>query len=103
GARPLTKAATALLRFSCSDKRRELANRMMRQSVAHAPLKPISDPSTPEVAAIPESHYRLDLHPAYLNLLARMAEVEQADLGGVPYFRFYQGLPRGTPPIGAGG
>jgi hypothetical protein len=40
---------------------RELANRMMRQSVAHAPLEPISDPSTPEVAAIPESHHRLDL------------------------------------------
>jgi 8-amino-7-oxononanoate synthase len=96
----LTKAATALLKFSCSDKRRELANRMMRQSVAHAPLEPISDPSTPEVAAIPESHYRLDLHPAYLNLLARMAEVEQADLGGVPYFRFHQGLARDTTRIG---
>src|SRR5712672_2406547 len=73
---------------------------MMRQSVAHAPLEPISDPAAAEVAAIPESHYRLDLHPAYLNLLARMEEIEPPHIGGVPYFRLHQGLVRDTTRIG---
>jgi 8-amino-7-oxononanoate synthase len=96
----LTKAATALLKYSSSDQKRELANRMMRQRVARAPLEPILDPTAFEDAAIPESHYRLDLHPAYLNLLARMAELEPPEIGGVPYFRFHQGLVRDTTRIG---
>jgi len=96
----LTKAATALLKYSSSDQKRELANRMMRQRVARTPLEPISDPTALEDAAIPESHYRLDLHPAYLNLLARMAELEPPEIGGVPYFRFHQGLVRDTTRIG---
>jgi 8-amino-7-oxononanoate synthase len=95
----LTESAT-VLKFSSSGKKRELANRMMRQRVAHAPREPLFGPTATEVAAIPESHYRLDLHPAYLNLLARMEEVEQADIGGVPYFRFHQGLARDTTRIG---
>jgi 8-amino-7-oxononanoate synthase len=96
----LTKSATALLKYSSSDQKRELANRMMRQRVARAPLEPISDATILEDTAIPESHYRLDLHPAYLNLLARMAELEPPDIGGVPYFRFHQGLVRDTTRIG---
>jgi len=96
----LTKAAAALLKYSSSDQKRELANRMMRQRVARASLEPRSDPTTPEAAAIPESYYRLDLHPAYLNLLARMAELEPPDIGGVPYFRVHQGLVRDTTQIG---
>jgi 8-amino-7-oxononanoate synthase len=96
----LTKAATALFKYSSSDKKRELANRMMRQRVARAPLGPVSDPTAPEAAEIPESHYRLDLHPAYLNLLVRIGELEPPDIGGVPYFRFHQGLVRDTTRIG---
>src|SRR5205085_1698455 len=73
---------------------------MMRQRVARASLKPISDQTSPEDAAIPEAHYRLDQHPAYLNLLARMAELEPPEIGGVPYFRFHQDLARDTTRIG---
>ena len=91
----MTKAATALLKYSSSDQKRELANRMMRQRVARAPFESISGPAALEDAAIPESHYRLDQHPAYLNLLARMAELEPPEIGGGPYFRFHQGLVRG--------
>jgi hypothetical protein len=79
----LTKAATGLLKYLPSDQNRELANRMMRQRVSRAPREPISSPPAADVTAIPESHYRLDLHPSYLNLLSRMEEVEEADIGGV--------------------
>jgi hypothetical protein len=47
---------------------------------------------------IPEEHYRLDLHPAYLELLARMEEVGSPEIGGVPYFRSHQGLAGDTTP-----
>ena len=49
---------------------------------------------------IPEEHYRLDLHPAYLELLARMEEVGSPEIGGVPYFRSHQGLAGDTTRIG---
>jgi 8-amino-7-oxononanoate synthase len=49
---------------------------------------------------IPEEHYRLDLHPAYLELLARMEEVGSPEIGGVPYFRSHQGLAADTTRIG---
>jgi 8-amino-7-oxononanoate synthase len=89
-----------LLKYSSGETKRELANRMMRQRLAHAPLEPPFGPTAAVVAAIPESHYRLDLHPAYLNLLARMEELEPPEIGGVPYFRFHQGLVRDTTRIG---
>src|SRR6516165_6201487 len=73
---------------------------MMRQRVAHAPREPLFGSTTVEATAIPESLYRLDLHPAYLNLLARMEELEPPDIGGVPYFRFHQGLVRDTTRLG---
>ena len=65
-----------VLKYSSGKEKRELANRMMRQRVAHAPREPLFGSTAGEVVAIPESHYRLDLHPAYLNLLERMAELE---------------------------
>ena len=89
-----------VLKYSSGKEKRELANRMMRQRVAHAPRELLFGSTAGEVAAIPESHYRLDLHPAYLNLLARMAELEPPEIGGVPYFRFHQGLVRDTTRIG---
>jgi 8-amino-7-oxononanoate synthase len=89
-----------VLKYSSGEEKRELANRMMRQRVAHAPREPLFGSTTVEAVAIPESHYRLDLHPAYLNLLARMEELEPPDIGGVPYFRFHQGLVRDTTRIG---
>jgi 8-amino-7-oxononanoate synthase len=89
-----------VLKYSSGEEKRELANRMMRQRVAHAPREPLFGSTTFEAVAIPESHYRLDLHPAYLNLLARMEELEPPDIGGVPYFRFHQGLVRDTTRIG---
>jgi 8-amino-7-oxononanoate synthase len=89
-----------VLKYSSGKEKRELANRMMRQRVAHAPREPLFGSTAGEVAAIPESHYRLDLHPAYLNLLARMEELEPPHIGGVPYFRFHQGLVRDTTRIG---
>jgi len=95
----LTKSAT-VLKYSSAEKKREQANRMMRQRVAVAPREPLFGSTAGEAAAIPESHYRLDLHPAYLNLLARMAELEPPHIGGVPYFRFHQGLVRDTTRIG---
>src|ERR1700739_262879 len=73
---------------------------MMRQGGGRAPLEQIPDATALDATAIPESHYRLDLHPAYLNLLARMAELEPPEIGGVPYFRFHQGLVRDTTRIG---
>jgi 8-amino-7-oxononanoate synthase len=75
-----------------SDKKRELANRLLRQRVAHTPAGSNSGAS----GAIPESHYRFDLHPAYLELLARMEELDPAEVGEVPYFRLHQGLARDT-------
>ena len=74
-----------------SDKKRELANRLLRQRASHGPLGPHADTD-----AIPEAFYRLDQHPAYLELLARMQEVGPAESGGVPYFRSHQGLARDT-------
>jgi 8-amino-7-oxononanoate synthase len=95
----LTEPAT-VLKYSSAGSKRELANRMMRQRVAHAPREPLFGPTAAEAAAIPESFYRLDLHPAYLNLLARMEELEPPHIGGVPYFRYHQGLVRDTTRIG---
>ena len=46
-----------------SDRKRETANRLLRQRVIHAPLG--AYPA--DADAIPEAHYRLDLHPAYLD------------------------------------
>jgi 8-amino-7-oxononanoate synthase len=77
------------------ETKRKLANRMMRHRVGHAPfaLSPADGASGEE---IPESYYRLDLHPAYLELLARMEEADAPEIGGVPYFRTHQGLARDT-------
>ena len=75
-----------------SDRKRELANRLLRQRVTHAP----PDAHATDTGAIPESHYRLDLHPAYLELLERMRELDPPEIGGVPYFRSHQGLARDT-------
>jgi 8-amino-7-oxononanoate synthase len=75
-----------------SDKKRELANRLLRQRANHAPLGLHSN----DTDAIPEAFYRLDQHPAYLELLARMHELDPPEIGGVPYFRSHQGLARDT-------
>jgi 8-amino-7-oxononanoate synthase len=71
-----------------SHRKRELANRLLRRRVTHAP----QDAHATDTDVIPESHYRLDLHPAYLELLERMREVDPPEIGGVPYFRSHQGL-----------
>ena len=75
-----------------SDRKREQANRLLRQRVTHAP----PDAHATDTDAIPESHYRLDLHPAYVELLERMRELDPPEIGGVPYFRSHQGLARDT-------
>ncbi len=75
-----------------SDKKRELANRLLRQRANHAPLGLHAN----DTDAIPEAFYRLDQHPAYLELLARMHELDPPEIGGVPYFRSHQGLARDT-------
>jgi 8-amino-7-oxononanoate synthase len=75
-----------------SDKKRELANRLLRQRANHGPL----GSHAADTDAIPEAHYRLDLHPAYLELLERMRELDPPEIGGVPYFRSHQGLARDT-------
>lgn len=75
-----------------SDKKREVANRLLRQRVTHAPFGARSADSD----AVPEAHYRFDLHPAYLELLGRMQELDPPEIGGVPYFRSHQGLARDT-------
>ena len=47
---------------------------MIRQRVGRKPFGLNADAG--EITdEIPEEHYRLDLHPAYLELLARMEEV----------------------------
>lgn len=79
-------------KYLASDTKRQVANRLLRQRVGHLPPSPDSAPSEP----IPESHYRFDLHPAYLELLARMEELNPPEIGGVPYFRSHQGLARDT-------
>jgi 8-amino-7-oxononanoate synthase len=79
--------------------KRDLANRMMRQRVGRKPFGLNADAG--EITdEIPEEHYRLDLHPAYLELLARMEEVGSPEIGGVPYFRSHQGLAGDTTRIG---
>ncbi len=75
-----------------SDRKREQANRLLRQRVTHAS----PGAHAGDTDAIPESHYRLDLHPAYVELLARMRELDPPEIGGVPYFRSHQGLARDT-------
>jgi 8-amino-7-oxononanoate synthase len=75
-----------------SDKKRELANRLLRQRANHAPLGLHAN----DTDAVPEAFYRLDQHPAYLELLARMHELDPPEIGGVPYFRSHQGLARDT-------
>jgi 8-amino-7-oxononanoate synthase len=75
-----------------SDKKRELANRLLRQRANHGPL----GSHAADTDAIPEAHYRLDHHPAYLELLGRMQELDPPEIGGVPYFRSHQGLARDT-------
>lgn len=75
-----------------SDKKRELANRLLRQRANHGPL----GSHATDTDAIPEAFYRLDQHPAYLELLARMQELDPPEIGGVPYFRSHQGLARDT-------
>ena len=75
-----------------SDKKRELANRLLRQRANHAPLGLHAN----DTDAIPEAFYRLDQHPAYVELLARMHELDPPEIGGVPYFRSHQGLARDT-------
>jgi 8-amino-7-oxononanoate synthase len=79
-----------------SDKKRELANRLLRQRANHG----TRDAQAVDTDAIPKSHYRLDLHPAYLELLGRMQELDPPEIGGVPYFRSHQGLARDTTRIG---
>jgi 8-amino-7-oxononanoate synthase len=74
-----------------ADKKRELANRLLRQRANHGPLGSHTDTD-----AIPEAFYRLDQHPAYLELLERMHELDPPEIGGVPYFRSHQGLARDT-------
>jgi 8-amino-7-oxononanoate synthase len=83
-------------RYLASDKKRQVANRLLRQRVVHAP----PDLHLAANGEIPESHYRLDQHPAYLELLARMEEAQPPEIGGVPYFRTHQGLVRDTTRIG---
>ena len=78
--------------------RRERANRMLRRRV-HTLDDPNLAPSG-VAAEIPEFHYRFDLHPAYLELLSRVGEVEKSGIGGVPYFRCHQGLARDTTRVG---
>ena len=75
-----------------SDKKRELANRLLRQRANHAPLGSHAN----DTDAIPEAFYKLDQHPAYLELLGRMHELDPPEIGGVPYFRSHQGLARDT-------
>ena len=75
-----------------SDKKRELANRLLRQRANHGPLGSHAG----DTDAIPEAFYRLDQHPAYLELLERMHELDPPEIGGVPYFRTHQGLARDT-------
>ncbi|HEV2186201.1 MAG TPA: aminotransferase class I/II-fold pyridoxal phosphate-dependent enzyme [Stellaceae bacterium] len=75
-----------------SDKKRELANRLLRQRANHGPLGSHAN----DTDAIPEAFYQLDQHPAYLELLARMHELDPPEIGGVPYFRSHQGLARDT-------
>jgi len=82
-------------KYLASDKKRQLANRLLRHR-AHAPLGSHSAATN----EIPEAHYRLDLHPGYLELLARMDEAVSANIGGVPYFRLHHGLVRDTTRIG---
>jgi 8-amino-7-oxononanoate synthase len=78
-------------------KKREIANRLLRQRMIHT----LPGVHAAEAAGvIPEAHYRLDLHPAYLELLGRMAEVVSPEIGGVPYFRSHQDLARDTTRIG---
>jgi 8-amino-7-oxononanoate synthase len=62
---------------------------MLRRRVVPDVIKPATDSTADRV---PEAFYRLDLHPAYLELLERINEVEAPGVGGVPYFRSHQGL-----------
>jgi len=72
---------------------------MIRQRVGRKPFGLNADAG--EITdEIPEEHYRLDLHPAYLELLARMEEVGSPEIGGVPYFRSHEGLAGDTTRIG---
>jgi 8-amino-7-oxononanoate synthase len=75
-----------------SGKKREAANRLIRQRANHVPLGMHPSATDP----IPETHYRFDKHPAYLELLGRMHELDPPEIGGVPYFRTHQGLARDT-------
>jgi 8-amino-7-oxononanoate synthase len=74
-------------------KKREFDNRLRRQRITHTPNRAVP-------GSIPAAHYCLDLHPAYIELLGRMAELDPPEIGGVPYFRSHQGLARDTTRIG---
>jgi len=71
---------------------------MIAKSVAHAPLEPISDPSTPEVAATYPNRITgsISIRP-YLNLLARWRKSSKPISAGFPISAFTRGS-RETPP-----
>jgi 8-amino-7-oxononanoate synthase len=77
-------------KYLSTEQKRKVANRALRQRVAPSHIH------SEAIGEIPAAHYRLDLHPAYLELLARMKEAEEQDIGGVPYFRMHQGVVRDT-------
>src|SRR5579883_170851 len=73
------------------EEKRELAKRLLREQSAQAGLERAPGGE----GALPKSHYRLDHHPMFVNVL-RAAEALGFD---DPYFRSHEGLARDTTTI----